>query len=82
MSWLAILCIYTIFIFLLSYLIYSKNQVYYRSLEYNNPETLEKINVHKLYPEFAVLDKNSFLSAIIFMLFLNLLSIYISQLWK
>ena len=61
MSWLAILCIYTIFIFLLSYLIYSKNQVYYRSLEYNNPETLEKINVHKLYPEFAVLDKNSFL---------------------
>ena len=61
MSWLAILCIYTIFIFLLSYLIYSKNQVYYRSLEYNNPETLEKIDVHKLYPEFAVLDKNSFL---------------------
>ena len=61
MSWLAILCIYTIFIFLLSYLIYSKNQVYYRSLEYNNPETLEKINVHKLYPEFAILDKNSFL---------------------
>ena len=61
MSWLAILCIYTIFIFLLSYLIYSKNQVYYRSLEYNNPETLEKIDVHKLYPEFAILDKNSFL---------------------
>ena len=61
MSWLAILCIYTIFIFLLSYLIYSKNQVYYRSLEYNNTETLEKINVHKLYPEFAILDKNSFL---------------------
>ena len=61
MSWLAILCIYTIFIFILSYLIYSKNQVYYRSLEYNNPETLEKIDVHKLYPEFAILDKNSFL---------------------
>ena len=61
MSWLAILCIYTIFIFLLSYLIYSKNQVYYRSLEYNNPETLEKMDVHKLYPEFAILDKNSFL---------------------
>ena len=60
MSWLVALIIYTIFVFLLSYVIYSKNEVYYKSLEYNNPETLEKVNVHKLYPEFEILDKNSF----------------------
>jgi len=61
MSWLVALIIYTIFVFLLSYVIYSKNEVYYKSLEYNNPETLEKVNVHKLYPEFEILDKNSFM---------------------
>jgi len=61
MSWFAILFFYTIFIFLLSYLIYKKNQVYYEPLEYNNPDTLEKVDVHKLYPEFFILDKNSFL---------------------
>ena len=61
MSWLAILFFYTIFILLLSYIIYKKNQVFYQPLEYNNPDTLEKVNVHKLYPEFAILDQNSFL---------------------
>ena len=61
MSWLIILLIYTIFIFLLSLLIYKKNEVYYQPLSYNNPETLEKVDVHKLYPEFRVLDDNSFL---------------------
>ena len=61
MSWLTILFFYTIFILLLSYIIYKKNQVFYQPLEYNNPDTLEKVNVHKLYPEFAILDKNSFL---------------------
>ena len=61
MSWFIILLIYTIFIFLLSLLIYKKNEVYYQPLSYNNPETLEKVDVHKLYPEFRVLDDNSFL---------------------
>ena len=61
MSWLTILFFYTIFILLLSYIIYKKNQVFYQPLEYNNPDTLEKVNVHKLYPEFAILDQNSFL---------------------
>ena len=60
MSWLTGLLLYTLFILLISYIIYSKNQVFYKPLEYTNLETLEKINVHKLYPEFAVLDKNSF----------------------
>jgi 1-acyl-sn-glycerol-3-phosphate acyltransferase len=61
MSWFTILFFYTIFILLLSYIIYKKNQVYYQPLEYNNPDTLEKVDVHKLYPEFFILDKNSFL---------------------
>ena len=60
MSWLIGLIIYTLFVLLISYVIYSKNQVYYKPLEYINPETLEKINVHKLYPEFVILDDNSF----------------------
>ena len=61
MSWFTILFFYTIFILLLSYIIYKKNQVYYQPLEYNNPDTLEKVDVHKLYPEFFILDKNSFM---------------------
>ena len=61
MSWFTILFFYTLFIILLSYVIYKKNQVYYQPLEYNNPDTLERVNVHKLYPEFFILDKNSFL---------------------
>ena len=61
MSWFTILFFYTIFILLLSYIIYKKNQVYYQPLEYNNPDTLEKVDVHKLYAEFFILDKNSFM---------------------
>ena len=61
MSWITILILYTLFILLLSYVIYKKNEVFYKPLEYNNPDTLEKVSVHKLYPEFAILDKNSFL---------------------
>lgn len=61
MSWLTALIIYTIFVFIISYVIYAKNQVFYKRLEYNNHETLEKIDVHQLYPEFALLDNNSFL---------------------
>ena len=61
MAWLTGLIIYTLIVLLISYVIYSKNQVFYKPLEYINPETLEKIDVHKLYPEFAILDNNSFL---------------------
>ena len=61
MSWLLILAIYTIIIFIYSYWIYKNNYVYYKSFEYVNQDTLETINVHKLYPEFACLDKISFL---------------------
>ena len=61
MSWLLILAIYTIIIFIYSYWIYKNNYVYYKPFEYVNQDTLETINVHKLYPEFACLDKISFL---------------------
>ena len=54
------LVIYTLLIFILSYFIYKKASVYYRQLEYINPETSEKINVDSLYPEFATPDKLSF----------------------
>ena len=60
MSWLIGLGIYTLFILVISLIIYYKNQVFYRPLQYINPETSKKINVHKLYPEFACLDNNSF----------------------
>ena len=61
MSWIFILLIYTIIVFLFSYWVYKNNYVYYKPLEYTDPETNEKINVHSLYPEFACLDKISFL---------------------
>jgi lysophosphatidylcholine acyltransferase/lyso-PAF acetyltransferase len=61
MAWLTALIIYTLIVLLISYVIYSKNQVFYKPLEYINPETLEKVDVHKLYPEFVILDDNSFL---------------------
>ena len=61
MSWLLILAIYTIIIFIYSYWIYKNNYVFYKPFEYVNQDTLETINVHKLYPEFACLDKISFL---------------------
>ena len=54
------LVIYTVIIFCLSYLIYKKNNVFYKPLFYTNTETMEKIDVHQLYPEFKCLDKNSF----------------------
>ena len=60
MSWLLILFIYTVIIFIYSYWIYKKNYVFYKPFEYTNKMTFETINVHKLYPEFAVLDKISF----------------------
>ena len=60
MSWLLILAIYTIIIFIYSYWIYKNNYVFYKPFEYVNQDTLETINVHKLYPEFACLDKISF----------------------
>ena len=55
------LVIYLILILLLSYFIYKNNNTYYRKLEYINPETKEKINVHTLYEEFAPNDKLSFI---------------------
>ena len=61
MSWIMVLLIYTIIIFLYSYWLYRKNYVFYKPLEYINSETLEKVNVHSLYPEFACLDKISFI---------------------
>ena len=61
MSWLLIFAIYTIIIFIYSYWIYKNNYVFYKPFEYVNQDTLETINVHKLYPEFACLDKISFL---------------------
>ena len=62
MSWIFILLIYTIIVFLFSYWVYKNNYVYYKPLEYTDPATNEKISVHSLYPEFACLDKISFLS--------------------
>ena len=61
MSWIVILIIYTIIIMLYSYWLYGKNYDYYKPLEYTNSETLEKVNVHNLYPEFVCLDKLSFI---------------------
>ena len=54
------IAIYTIFIFILSYLIYKNNYTYYRKIEYVNPETSEKIVVQTLYPEFTPSDNLSF----------------------
>ena len=60
MVWLIVLIVHTIIIFIYSFYIYRKNYVYYRKLECINPKTSEKINVHKLYPEFTCLDSLSF----------------------
>lgn len=60
MSFFLGLIIYTGLIFLLSLLIYKKNNIYYKSLYYTNSETMEKIDIRQLYPEFASLDDNSF----------------------
>ena len=61
MSWILVLIIYTIIILIYSYWLYKKNYVYYKPFEYTNPDTLEKINVHSLYPEFECIDKLSFI---------------------
>ena len=60
MSFFLGLIIYTGLIFLLSLLIYKKNNVYYKPLYYTNSETMEKIDIRQLYPEFTSLDDNSF----------------------
>jgi lysophosphatidylcholine acyltransferase/lyso-PAF acetyltransferase len=65
MSWIIILLIYSIIVFFFSYWIYKNNYVFYKPFEYIDPETKEKINVHSLYPEFACLDKISFLKIFI-----------------
>ena len=65
MSWVIILLIYSIIVFFFSYWIYKNNYVFYKPFEYIDPETKEKINVHSLYPEFACLDKISFLKIFI-----------------
>ena len=61
MSWLIILIIYTIIIFIYSYWLYRQNYVFYKPFEFVNESTSERVNVHKLYPEFACLDKLSFM---------------------
>ena len=66
------LIIYTIIIFLYSYWLYKKNAVYYRLLEYFDPEKFEKVNVRNLYPEFAVLDKLSFVRILIGNFFISI----------
>ena len=60
MSCIVCLSIYTLFVLIISFIIYYKNQIFYRPLYYINPDTSEKIDVHKKYPEFVVLDHNSF----------------------
>lgn len=60
MSCIVCLSIYTLFVLIISFIIYYKNQIFYRPLYYINPDTSEKIDVHKLYQEFVVLDHNSF----------------------
>ena len=61
MSWVLVLIIYTLIILLYSYFLYKKNYVYYKPFEYINSDTLERVNVHSLYPEFKCLDKISFI---------------------
>ena len=78
MSWIFILLIYTIIVFLFSYWVYKNNYVYYKPLEYTDPETNEKINVHSLYPEFACLDKISFLRIFIGFFFFGFIKFFIN----
>ncbi len=61
MFWYIFLFIYTLLIFLYSYWLYKKNYVFYKQLDYIHPDSLQRISVHKLYPEFACLDKLSFI---------------------
>ena len=78
MSFFLGLIIYTGLIFLLSLLIYKKNNVYYKPLYYTNPDTMEKIDIRQLYPEFASLDDNSFFRIFIGYLIFALLKFLIN----
>ena len=78
MSWIIILSIYSIIVFFFSYWVYKNNYVFYKPLEYTNPETKEKINVHSLYPEFACPDKISFIKIFIGNLFFGLIKFLIN----
>ena len=78
MSWLLILAIYAFIIFIYSYWLYKKNYVFYKPFEYANPDTLEIINVHKLYPEFACLDKLSFIRIFIGNFFIAIIKLLIN----
>ena len=78
MSWLIILAIYTIIIFIYSYWLYKKNYVFYKPFEFVNESTLETINVHKLYPEFACLDKLSFTRIFIGNFFIGIIKLIIN----
>lgn len=77
MSWLIILLIYTAIIFAYSYWLYKKNYVFYKPLEYINQKH-EKINVHKLYPEFACLDKLSFMRIFLGNFFISIIKFLIN----
>ena len=77
MSWLIILLIYTAIIFIYSYWLYKKNYVFYQPLEYIN-QRHEKINVHKLYPEFACLDKLSFMRIFLGNFFISIIKFLIN----
>lgn len=76
-GWIIFLAIYTIIILIYSIWLYKKNYVYYKQLNYVDPVTLKEESVHKLYPEFACLDKLSFfrifITHFLFIAFLKLL---------
>ena len=78
MSWILVLIIYTIIILIYSYWLYKKNYVYYKPFEYTNPDTLEKINVHSLYPEFECIDKLSFIRIFIGNFFFSIIKFLIN----
>ena len=78
MSWIIILIIYTLIILIYSYWLYKKNYVFYKPLEYLSAETLEKVNIHNLYPEFACLDKLSFIRIFIGNFFIAIIKLIIN----
>ena len=78
MFWYIILIIYFIIIFIYSYWLYKKNYVFYKPLEYIKPDTFQKINVHELYPEFACLDKLSFIRIFIGNFFISIIKFLIN----
>ena len=78
MSWILIIIIYTIIIFIYSYWLYKTNYVFYKPFEYLNQETLEKVDVHSLYPEFKCLDKLSFIRIFIGNFFIGIIKLLIN----